>query len=103
MSCVTIKLLDETKLGSVFFSEDTLATIRGYHQAGYYTSCRPFWIELNGEVAAEEAFDLTNNPSRQYERNSIYGNGRSVSSGDIVNVDGVDYACLSIGWAQLPN
>jgi hypothetical protein len=54
-----------------------------------------------GLNAAEEMFDLTNNPSRELERLQRYGNGRSVSSGDIVEVDGVDYLCCSIGWKKL--
>lgn len=53
---------------------------------------------LTGEDAAEEMFDLTNNPSRQNERHSTYGLGRSLSSGDVVSVDGTRYACLSMGW-----
>lgn len=52
-------------------------------------------------AAAEEMFDLTNNPSRQAEREQVYGNGRSVSVGDIVEVDGVDFLCSSFGWKIL--
>lgn len=56
---------------------------------------------LTGDDAAEEMFDLTNNPGRQIEREQKYGRGRSVSVGDIVDVDGTMYACLSIGWEQI--
>ena len=45
--------------------------------------------------------DLTNNPSRQEEREVRYGNHRSVSVGDIVEVDGVNYLCLPNGWEQI--
>jgi hypothetical protein len=31
----------------------------------------------------------------------LYGRGRSVSVGDVVAVDGVDYFCASTGWRQL--
>jgi len=53
------------------------------------------------EAAAEEAFDLTNNPSRQDEREEKYGNGKSLSVGDVVEVNGVNYLCESFGWAIL--
>jgi hypothetical protein len=50
---------------------------------------------------AEEMFDLTNDPGRQDERLDTYGNGRSISSGDIVCVNGEDYLCCVIGWTKL--
>jgi hypothetical protein len=68
---------------------------------GYITACTLETSEV-GKAAAEEMFDLTNNPSRNDERDTRYGSGgRSVSSGDIITVDGVDYLCCSIGWLQL--
>jgi len=60
-----------------------------------------FETELTGQKAAEEAFDLTNNPSRQSERELSYGRLRSVSVGDIVEVDGVNYFCDSFGWVEI--
>jgi hypothetical protein len=61
-----------------------------------------FESEVSGEEAAEEAFDLSNNPARQDERETRYGNGRSVSVGDIVVVDGThEYLCASLGWILL--
>jgi hypothetical protein len=54
--------------------------------------------ELEGEEAAEEAFDLTNNPSRQEERVKRYGRHRSVSVGDVISVDGIDFMCDTIDW-----
>ena len=54
-----------------------------------------------GEEVAEEVFDLSNNPSRENERATVYGNHRSVSVGDVVGVDGVDYLCDSFGWVVL--
>jgi hypothetical protein len=55
-------------------------------------------INLSGEVAAEEVFDITNNPDRQHEREIFYGRGRSISVGDVVEVDDVNYLCGSVGW-----
>ena len=57
--------------------------------------------EKTGEDAAEEAFDLTNNPMRQEERERVYGRGRSVSVGDVIDVDGKMFLCSSIGWKVL--
>lgn len=57
---------------------------------------------MAGAVAAEEVFDLTNNPDRQWEREQVYGRHRSVSVGDIVHVDGADYLCASSGWRMIP-
>jgi hypothetical protein len=56
---------------------------------------------FEGEDAAEEAFDLTNNPSRQEEREQVYGCGRSVSSGDVIMVGDEKWACMSIGWEKV--
>ena len=72
---------------------------------GLYTESK--WFEVNGdsEDAAEEVFDLTNNPNRQDEREEKYGNGRSVSVGDVVIVNRVfgeeQWLCLSTGWIEL--
>lgn len=54
-----------------------------------------------GWSAAQEVFDLTNDPSRQGERIERYGNGRSLSMGDVVQVGEERFAYLSRGWTQL--
>lgn len=79
--------------------EENMALIR--EEFPHYTVGGTFETKLEGEDAAEEAFDLTNNPYRQEEREEKYGRGRSVSLGDIVEVDGVKYVCMSIGWKVL--
>lgn len=60
---------------------------------------------MEGVEAAEEAFDVTNNPMREDERLRLYGNARSVSVGDVVNVTTHDqeenFVCLSSGWARI--
>lgn len=75
----------------------------GYVRAALsrYAPVCVFTSEYDGEDAAEEAFDLTNNPGRQVEREVCYGRGRSVSTGDVIDVDGVKYLCKSAGWAVL--
>lgn len=63
-----------------------------------YVRCPEIETDKTGEDAAEEMFDLTNNPFRQDEREQKYGRGRSLSVGDVVEVDGVKWACNSVGW-----
>lgn len=95
MSQVQVKLAPN----AVFFYSDTKATaLKHYDQ---YTLLPTMTTWKSGEEAAEELFDLTNNPSRQEERIRCYGNGKSISVGDIVNVDGVDFLCMSAGWEEL--
>jgi hypothetical protein len=101
MSKVTIHLGTRRILREVFFLGDAekMAMIR--EELPHYTVGGTFETELTGEDAAEEAFDLTNNPCRQDERETKYGRGRSVSSGDVIEVDGVKYVCMSVGWEIL--
>ena len=100
MSTVTIKLVHHQFMGEFYFRRDQVATARSLQKDGWYESCEPFIVSAKGARAAEEAFDLTNNPYRQDERERLYGRGRSVSVGDIVNVDGVDFVCCSEGWKK---
>lgn len=53
------------------------------------------------EQVADELFDLTNNPNRQTERERKYGRGRSLSVGDIVQVDDKKLLCCSFGWKHI--
>lgn len=58
------------------------------------------------EIIAEECFDLTNNPSRQGERELFYGRHASVSIGDIVEVQDragntTAWVCYPAGWKQI--
>lgn len=54
------------------------------------------------EDIAEEVFDVMNNPSRINERNSYVGrNTRSLSIGDVVEIDGVFLTCDTFGWQRL--
>jgi hypothetical protein len=67
-----------------------------------FIRCRPVTVGCaTAEDAAEEMFDLTNNPSRQEEREDKYGRGPSLSSGDVVEFEGVRMLCMSMGWAKL--
>lgn len=66
-----------------------------------YVILPPMQCAEGGEEAAEEMFELTNNPSRQTERYERYGNGRSLSVGDMVEVDLQRYLCDSVGWVRI--
>lgn len=64
-------------------------------------------LQLNGEVAAEQAYHLTNAPKEyltEEEIDLIIGyKGHSLSVGDVVEVDGVKYLCVSAGWEKQPD
>lgn len=102
MSVATIKLVNAELLGSFFFAEDQESLARKLLAEGYYKvqSVLEF-SDLDGEAVAEEVFDLTNNPSRDNDRDTFYGRFRSVSVGDIVEVDGDNWLCKSVGWKKL--
>ena len=59
-------------------------------------------LSQTGEEAAEELFDLTNNPSREHERDQVLWDRQSLSVGDIVQVDESYFLCESMGWTKLP-
>lgn len=102
MSKVIIKLLAPEKMVH-FYMGFGVQEAQAMLDAGEYKVCEPIELEGAGSQGAEEAFDLTNNPSRQSERASLYGRGRSVSVGDVVEVDGQNYLCAGMGWKMMPS
>ena len=65
-----------------------------------------FTTDKTGDDAAEEAFDLTNNPGRDADRRVAgFVNHRSLCTGDVVRVIGfddvTDYICKSFGWEKM--
>lgn len=106
MKTIRIKLLRSDYIRDLLINRDTLTegAQRFLDEGKYLTlpviqnTCAS---EMSNEECAEEMFDLTNNPSRQDEREAIYGNSRSLSVGDVVEVDGVNLVCCSIGWVEL--
>jgi hypothetical protein len=70
-------------------------------KAGKFEIFPAFDVIQKGEDGAEEAFDLTNNPSRQEERELKFGRHRSVCVGDVVEVDGVNFLCDTFGWCEI--
>ena len=99
MSLVTIKFAPAY---CMMINDSAIDSVREDLAAGKYVEeSLSFNVEGKGVDACEEAFDLTNNPSREQERLRVYGHGHSMSTGDIVFVDGEQWVCMSFGWAQL--
>ena len=103
MANIIIKLSPlEVTRDFVLYGKKADLVCAAHLEAGNYEILPAFEsFGIEGEQGAEEAFDLTNNPSRQEEREARYGRYRSVSVGDIVEVDGVDFLCDNFGWSQL--
>jgi hypothetical protein len=98
-----IKLIGNEYMSTFYFSENKAELARNLENQ--YIVAATINTKSTGEAAAEEMFDLTNNPSRFAERHEFYGNQRSLSVGDKVEVDGVfgseEYLCLPEGWVKL--
>lgn len=102
MSVVTVKQLREEYLREFGFRTLQCHVVGTMLREGKFDVVGSMGIPgLSGEDAAEEVFDLTNNPCRQQEREEMYGRGRSLSVGDIVTVDGEDFYCAGSGWIKL--
>ena len=100
MAHVTVALIDSLKLGDFYFTKEPAALARKYLEEGLYTTVCELEVPYTSFDAAEEVFDLTNNPMRM-DRQSRYGRARSVSVGDLVTVDGVIHLCRPTGWVVL--
>lgn len=99
MSQITVLLAPSTLMGDFYFTKDQI----GLAQANLtnYTAKASWYTDLSGEEAAEEVFEITNNPGLQAQREEYYGPFRSVSVGDIVKVDNDKFLCCSVGWVKL--
>ena len=95
MNQVTVLLAPVDLMADLHFSLDQEQLV--LDNMSRYEARQPFFTPHAGEEAAEEAFDLTNNPSRQIEREQLYGRFRSVSVGDIVHVNKERFLCMSCG------
>lgn len=102
MAAATIKLVNTERMIDFYVTGNAEQLAKKLIKEGCYKVQGTMGVPgLEGEAVAEEVFDLTNNPSRQQEREAVYGHYRSVSVGDIVNVDGQDWLCCSEGWWAL--
>jgi len=104
MAVVKIKFADAAMQGTMY-THGGLAVVpfvRAALKEGHYSEeSALFTVNGDGKDAAEEVFDLTNNPGRQDERERIYGRGSSLSTGDIVVVGEEQWVCQSFGWAEV--
>lgn len=98
---VKVKLVREDFMGEFYFQKDPVQLAQQLRKNGSYRTAAEYYTPVEGEAAAEQAFDIANNPSREDERIRIFERQRSVSVGDIVEVDGVPFLCASMGWEQL--
>lgn len=105
MAAVKIKFLPTMNMYRA--GEDAAQYAKDALAAGLYKDeSRLFYVLGISQDAADEVFDLTNNPGRQDEREMIYGRGRSLSVGDIVEVYNPDFSveqwlCCSVGWKEI--
>ena len=83
------------------FYKDPISAAQKISSEQRYQKIGAIQTKYSGERAADEMFDLSNNPSRQEERNEKWGRYPSLSVGDVVNVDGESYLCLPCGWERL--
>ena len=84
-----------------FYTGDAVKAAAELIKRDAYVKIGAVQTQYHGEEAAEEMFDLSNNPSRIDERVLVWGNYRSLSVGDVVHVDGESYLCCSQGWHKL--
>lgn len=98
MSIVIIKLAPPAAHKQIMLTNDIMGISGLLHDRYEQIGVR---CDLEGEEAAEEMFDLTNNPSREEERAKKYGNRRSLSVGDVVQVGDDNYICASMGWRKI--
>lgn len=85
-----------------FYSSKEIQTARRLFKEDLYTETITVQSNLTGKDAAEDIFDLTNNPQRQEERENKWKYGlRSLCVGDVAQVDGVRFLCCNIGWITL--
>lgn len=99
---VNVLLVDDNHMSDFYqYNRQPAAVARMLLENHKYRKIGSFNYPGTGADVAEYVFDLTNNPSRQDSRNMYYGPYRSVSVGDIVEVNGVKFLCDSMGWVEV--
>ena len=99
MTQATIHYISMNQMANFYFTMNPGELAAQMYENGSYEVGPTVDFEYYvGEDFAEELFDLTNNPSRQGERVVRYGTGRSISVGDMVEMDGDFYLCRPNGW-----
>jgi hypothetical protein len=97
--------LNETGAWRAFYTADGNLAVKSAAEMlieqGQYRCIGTFETDKEGQHAAEEMFDLSNNPERDDERSNRWGSNRSLSVGDIVEVNDKRYVCCTVGWEQI--
>jgi hypothetical protein len=106
MAAVKIKHILASSIMGMYGTDPVGFAKAALTEGKYADESRMFYVTGVSEDAAEEVFDLTNNPSRQEDRAVVYGRGRSLSVGDIVEVYNPDFSveqwlCCSFGWKEV--
>jgi hypothetical protein len=97
-----ILLVDPEHMSEFYFRSNQVEIAQLLLAEDLYTAQGQFTLTVtDAEDAAEFLFDLTNNPSKDDLRAVLYGRGRSLSVGDIVDVDGELLLCASTGWQRV--
>ena len=101
MANITVHMLNPLHLADFYFTQEPEAKALSYMVEGKYVALGPIDLPFEGEEAAEEMFDISNHPRRRYQRDEIFGRCRSLSVGDIVEVDGDLFLCRPCEWLKL--
>lgn len=80
---------------------DIARAVNELREQGAYRFIGVFETDKDDEHAAEEMFDLSNNPGRDAERAERWGANRSLSVGDIVQVNDDSWVCGVVGWQRV--
>ena len=99
MNKVTVMLAPPDIMNAVYFNDDALELVK--QDLFRFKQVVVDDVVETGEAAAEEMFDLTNNPSREEERAKRYGCHRSVSVGDVIKSGLERFLCVSFGWEKV--
>ena len=83
-----------------FYAQDPVVAAKEFAANDSYEAVFAVPTKLTGEAAAEDLFDLSNNPNRQEERSRLWAH-RSLSVGDVVHVNLESWLCCSSGWTKL--
>lgn len=85
-----------------FYTKDGRKALDEFALSGHgYADIFKVPTELTGRAAAEDMFDLSNNPSRDDQRAALWGAHRSLSVGDVVFDGAESWLCLPMGWTKV--
>lgn len=84
-----------------YYAADPAAEAQQLAQRNGYAEVFSVKVNATGLQAADECFDLSNNPMREEDRLLLWGRRRSLSVGDVVHTEGDSFLCLPFGWQRL--